>query len=369
MKSRRFLALLLLLVLVSEGSAWGRHSKPWPSPLGSVTLDKVIATQLSHRELDPIEGVWLSEDQRYEIAIFKYRLEGYEEYDYIGIIVTSRNDEYKPGDLKCLFKKTAREDACPGRWYMANKDTEDGLFVLKDADTVSYAVDGTPSLLIRMRVQDKQETAASMGTGFVMAKGLIATNYHVVAEHQKFEVTLQYGKKVAASLEVYDDSNDLALLRLPEDVGVPALPMGRVSSVKAGAHVYTIGFPLPTDLGTNAKISEGMVNSITGFSDDPRMYQISVPTQPGNSGGPLLDNEGRVVGVVTCTLDNTYAFRHTGQIPQNVNFAMKINYLDNLLGVLPAGVELATVTTGQALDSAELMAKVEPSIVLITASD
>jgi serine protease Do len=80
-------------------------------------------------------------------------------------------------------------------------------------------------------------------------------------------------------------------------------------------------------LGTNAKLGQGIINSLTGIKDDVRMFQISIPVQPGNSGGPLINAKGQVVGVVSGTL-NPYA---ANTLPQNVNFAIKINYLNNLL--------------------------------------
>ena len=129
------------------------------------------------------------------------------------------------------------------------------------------------------------------------------------------------------------------------------MPVGSVRDVKEGTSVYTVGYPMPSELGSRAKISEGIVNSQTGIEDDIRMFQMSVPIQPGNSGGPLLNSQGQVVGVVTSTLNNRYFLVKKGVVPQNVNFAVKINYalpliqsVPNLVNYLPApncGVQAA----------------------------
>ncbi len=340
MKAPRLTLLLMASIILGAASC----ARAWDRPFGEADRDQIIAKQLSNRTLDRVEGIWLSDDQEYEIAIVKNRTENHKEYGYLGVILKSQTHRYHCGDLKCLLKATASNQAFPGTWFMRDKRSEDVFFVMTNENALAFRLPKSyTTYLVRLPLKEQGPVAAtgySMGTGFLVSKDLVATNYHVVAGHGKLAVTLAEGKKLTAALAMYDEANDLALLRLPEGVSAPALPLGHASSVKGGAEVYTVGFPLPTDLGTNAKIGAGIVNSLTGFGDDPRMYQISIPVQPGNSGGPLLDNQGRVVGVVTASLDNVYAFQHSGAIPQNVNFAMKVGYLAGLLDTLPSGVEL-----------------------------
>lgn len=102
-----------------------------------------------------------------------------------------------------------------------------------------------------------------------------------------------------------------------------------------GESVFTIGYPTPVLQGASPKFTRGDISSLTGFQDDPRIYQISVPVQPGNSGGPLVDMQGNVKGIVLAVLDAKTAFRITGAIPQNVNYAIKGFYAQALVDSMP----------------------------------
>jgi serine protease Do len=271
-------------------------------------------------------------------------------------------------------------------WFMGDKSPNGTTFVLSDGNTIRYTIDHTPGMgllqgreqVMLIRVYPEVSSAPGQppvgaptqrsATGFFIASDLVATNYHVVADCKDIRLILSDGTEVAGIAAVCDPANDLALIRTNRHVDqVTALPVGDPLSVRGGGRVYTIGFPMPDDLGVNAKVSEGIVNSITGMDDDPRMYQISIPIQPGNSGGPLLDSKGGVIGVVTSTLNNVYAFRRQGTVPQNVNFAVKINYLDNLIAVLPGGAQVSRRVPDKELDVTEIMTSVRPAIVLILA--
>jgi len=92
---------------------------------------------------------------------------------------------------------------------------------------------------------------------------------------------------------------------------------------------------LQSILGSNPKFSEGVVASRTGLQDDPRSLQISAEIQPGSSGGPLFNSQGDVIGIVVATLDAAKLYAMAGTLPQNVNWAIKSDYLMNLIGMLP----------------------------------
>jgi hypothetical protein len=93
--------------------------------------------------------------------------------------------------------------------------------------------------------------------------------------------------------------------------------------VRAGDAIVALGYPLAGLLATTANLTVGNVSALAGLGDDSRYLQISAPVQPGNSGGPLLDGSGHLVGIVTAKLDAALVARFTGDIPQNVNFALK----------------------------------------------
>ena len=103
------------------------------------------------------------------------------------------------------------------------------------------------------------------------------------------------------------------------------------SSVKTGQKVFTIGFPNIGIQGFEPKYTEGVISSLTGMQNNPRFFQISVSVQPGNSGGPLVDDKGRVVGIVTAKLDDIASLVATGSIPQTVNYAVKSSFVLSML--------------------------------------
>ena len=110
-------------------------------------------------------------------------------------------------------------------------------------------------------------------------------------------------------------------------------------AVKLGSTVVTVGFPNIGLQGFAPKFARGEIASLTGPQDDPRFFQISVPLQPGNSGGALVDEHGNVIGVVSAKLSAAAALEATGQLPENVNYAVKSSFL---LGFLESVPEVAT---------------------------
>jgi S1-C subfamily serine protease len=114
-----------------------------------------------------------------------------------------------------------------------------------------------------------------------------------------------------------------------------ALPVASSRGAKLGEAVFTIGFPNIDLQGLAPKLTKGEISSLTGMQDDPREFQISVPVQPGNSGGPLVNQYGNVVGVVEAQLADINTFKTTGSLPQNVNYAIKSSAFNLLLESLP----------------------------------
>jgi S1-C subfamily serine protease len=102
-----------------------------------------------------------------------------------------------------------------------------------------------------------------------------------------------------------------------------------------GQDVFTVGYPNPGLQGVSAKYTKGTISSLTGFKDDLRLYQVSVPIQPGNSGGPLLDENGNILGVVIAMLNAKKTFEISGSLPQNVNYAVKSLYAQAMIDTMP----------------------------------
>jgi len=163
----------------------------------------------------------------------------------------------------------------------------------------------------------------SSGSGVVIgSKGEILTNAHVVEHCAAITVQFSTGNSEAAVLVARDEKNDLAVIRsktLPSSVA--AFRDG--GPLRAGDTVVALGYPLSGLLASSANLSVGNVSALAGLGDDSRYVQISAPVQPGNSGGPLLDASGHLVGIVTGKLNAARIAQFTGDIPQNVNFALK----------------------------------------------
>lgn len=176
----------------------------------------------------------------------------------------------------------------------------------------------------------------SSGSGFFITEdGFVITNEHVVGNSRHIRLLTSAGF-VSATLVKVDKANDLAVLKA-EGCFVP-LPIVSSQRVRLGSTVVTIGFPNIGLQGFAPKLARGEIASLTGIQDDPLHFQISVPVQPGNSGGALVDERGNVIGIVSAKLSATAAFAATGALPENVNYAVKSSFL---LGFLESIPELA----------------------------
>jgi len=202
------------------------------------------------------------------------------------------------------------------------------------------------------------------GTGFTVTKnGYILTCHHVIATAKTIKVCID--KEIYSAIVVEDDKyNDLALLKISGNF--QALAFSPNQSAKMGQEVFTIGYPNPGMQGLNAKFTKGYISSISGFQDDLRLYQISTPVQPGNSGGPLLDNNGNVIGIIVAMLDAKSVFQVSGSLPQNVNYAVKNTYAKALLNMLPNIADILPVPS-KIKNFDKMITKIRKSIVMVLA--
>ena len=167
--------------------------------------------------------------------------------------------------------------------------------------------------------------AASSGSGFVVAPGRILTNHHVVADCSSMVARNAAGIRSAARVLATDRRRDLALLSVPVDIG-PPLTFRESPAVRRGETVVTYGFPLSGLATSGPTLTTGDLSALAGLRDNATNFQITAPVNPGNSGGPLFDSRGNVIGVVVSKLNALRTAEMTGgDIPQNVNFAIKGN--------------------------------------------
>jgi S1-C subfamily serine protease len=154
----------------------------------------------------------------------------------------------------------------------------------------------------------------------------------VVEKAKTIKVRCHGHELVTARLGERSQHLDLAVLHTPLS-GTPYLPVAEPRSARAGDPVFTMGFPAALYLGPEAKFSSGAISSLTGQGRDGARLLISAPTQPGSSGSPVLTMDGTVVGVVTAGVSDEDFLRETGSLPQNLNWAVKIDYARPLFDV------------------------------------
>ena len=165
---------------------------------------------------------------------------------------------------------------------------------------------------------------AISGTAFRVSNGQFVTNHHVIEGCTTLKVGGFQGGRVLAS----DTINDLALISVPNDIG--DIASIRTTRTQLNEAVTAAGFPLQI-VFSGIAITNGTVSRLSGLKGDTGQVQISAPVQPGNSGGPLLDSAGNVIGVVSSKLNAVKIAAATGDIPQNINFAIGGNTLRTFL--------------------------------------
>ena len=163
------------------------------------------------------------------------------------------------------------------------------------------------------------------GTGWALKYGYIVTNFHCVDGASNIVVKSSKGDYYA-KVVVTDESSDLAIIKIDDDAfsGFGEVPYSiERKQCEVGESIWTIGFPMMDIMGEEVKFTDGKISAKTGYMGDLRTYQITVPIQPGNSGGPLFNASGNIVGITSSGLNK--------QIADNVNYAIKTSYLLNLI--------------------------------------
>jgi S1-C subfamily serine protease len=190
--------------------------------------------------------------------------------------------------------------------------------------------------------QEIVQKQKSSGTGFgISSNGIIVTNYHVIDNCTSIKVrgvNSNFNKTYRAKILVSDKNNDLALIQIDDYNFTSLAPIPytiKTSLTGVGENIFVLGYPLRASMGDEIKLTNGIVSSKSGFQGDINSYQISAPVQPGNSGGPLFDNQGNLIGIINA--------KHAGA--QNASYAIKASYLTNLIDLLPTSPKLQTINS------------------------
>jgi S1-C subfamily serine protease len=197
---------------------------------------------------------------------------------------------------------------------------------------------------------------ASSGSGFAVSfAGHFVTNYHVIDSCDEVQIN-QDGERKSTIVITRDEVNDLALIKT--DLTPRAILSVSNNNPQLLSEIYAAGFPYGNSLSTSLKVTRGIVSSLVGLGNNSSEFQIDAAIQPGNSGGPIVDSRGNLIGVAVASLDQQAILERFGSIPQNTNFGIKSNVLANLLSSnnlsiqMPITEELTPVELGQLLTDA-----------------
>lgn len=209
--------------------------------------------------------------------------------------------------------------------------------------------------------------SVSTGTAWPIAAGYAVTNHHIVDGKQRVRLINHAGRELIARVVASDADRDIAVLHVgnPERLP-PALPMS-LRSAPLGASVFTIGFPRIDVMGRSPKLSRGIISGANGLRDDPGSYQISVPIQQGNSGGPLINMRGEVVGMITSMLGETDAAHGPATPIPNINYALKIDAIRQFLAETPQPRETIDALPRAPGDLESLAARIRDSVLIVMA--
>tara|TARA_Y100001980_G_C14547066_1_gene327448 strand:- start:1077 stop:2333 length:1257 start_codon:yes stop_codon:yes gene_type:complete len=407
-----FTFLVVLVLSCTPTSYLANFTPPSTWPTVSKTEDELIEYfDKNKNNLNPIEGIWnyssninvrnrLTGEQSgtrtvqntMQLAIIKKDFTSSREFN--AVIISSEGSHWNyPGRVKAIFKSTAYKNSYAVKWFQKHYNEtssnffidEDGLMKGKFEFTIqnNFLANIEASLMKSYPPYDdfsysqsNSSIEKSVGSGFLISEnGIVATNYHIVENAQKIEILFpEKNITKQAMLRLRDINNDLAVLEIKDfdfnKVSSNHIPytLARVGDVKVGQEVFTLGFPLGSIMGSKTRLSTGRINSIYGVQEDPRLFQIGNSLQPGNSGGPLFNEKGELVGVVVSGLNAKYFYENRGIIPQNMNFAVKVSYLENLLAMIPdSDAIIYRDSKISSLSMEELVEELNPFVVQIMA--
>lgn len=215
------------------------------------------------------------------------------------------------------------------QWFLRNKNDTENKIISIDQSKVSTSkvisflesIESHISYPLKNN-KSKAKQAIKTGTGFIVSRnGHILTNAHVVKDCSTLTADFEENTE-SLTLISMDSENDLAILKsnvLSEHIAY----FSHTATPALGQELIVSGYPLSGLLSDQIQLTTGVLSATSGINNDFRYFQLTAPVQQGNSGGPVLNNKGEVIGVVVSKLNAGFIQRATGDIPQNVNFAIK----------------------------------------------
>jgi hypothetical protein len=215
-----------------------------------------------------------------------------------------------------------------GTYFFRDGEVWEGIWKDNEFQYANVIPKNEPSSTSFEPDDDKVYSAAS-GSGFaVTSDGYVITNYHVIDGCTDVKIH-DKGKSILATLVTFDPNNDIALLKgdfKPRSF----YPLSR-ETPKLLTEIFVAGHPFGQDISTSVKVTKGIVSSLAGIANNFSNLQIDAALQPGNSGGPIMNDKGNVIGVAVSKLDLEAIVDDYGVVPENVNFGVKANVVINIL--------------------------------------
>lgn len=335
-----------------------------------IKSEKSIRSYFDDNGAELIEGIWeyAGDSNTYRLAILK------DDYKFKGTIIEG-SGRWRPGDTKVTLETAASDEVLTIKWTMGDKRTvQRSVGTVKNNALIEFTLPSGKVLLYKVYPKLEKSTTkkktrsgewAGNGSGIIISKsGYVVTNHHVIEDASKVEVEFLLNNEIQkfnAEIVQVDKTNDLAIIKIFDMNfdGVDEPPYNfKARTSDVGTKVYAFGYPMALSImGKEIKVTDGIISSKTGFEGDITTYQITAPIQAGNSGGPLFDNSGNLIGI------NSSGIRK--DVADNVAYSIKTNYVLNLIDILPKSIDLPASDELKNLPLTEQIKKISKYVVLI----
>lgn len=371
-----FSTLLLLLLCFC---AWAQKSEQSGWYVKGYTEETAKAYFDRRYSLDLIEGIWQSNDG------FKYSIERDVEDDgsrstdkYRVIVLESSHNGWSLGQIKGFVSFSSINGVYSLKYYTRNSngdnlESQNVILVVESPIIVSFnRMDGAKISMIKLYPKVEGTEAGSVsgsekkwsGSSIVIGDRYLATNNHVVDGARSLVISGlndNYNKDYSVEVVAVDKNVDLAIIKVTdpdfEGFGFPTYGIS-TTTADVGTDVFVLGYPITTVMGQEIKLTTGVISSKTGYQGDPATYQISAAVQPGNSGGPMFDGEGNLIGIVVSKITQA----------ENVGYAIKLSNLRNLVESCSDRISFDYTNRISQLPLTEKIKKISPFVYYVKAN-
>ncbi|MFI3239685.1 MAG: serine protease [Bacteroidales bacterium] len=336
-------------------------------------------------ETTPIEGIYtfIGTDNMEWWGDAKHTLGVVKSNNLYQIIYLNGSNEYiwKEGDLKAEFTPTATVGLYKiTNWLMENKMPNSNFYLTFSNGSMSiyendneitadfiklYPQNESFEYLTQTSTTESVENndLVNSGSGVIIStNGIIATNYHLIKDATNINVTIKEEGKIStysAKILCSDIANDLALLSIKDKEFKAFTPIPYTLSTninEVGTQIFSMSYPLTNYMGSEIKVTDGIINSKSGYQNDVALYQISAPIQPGSSGAPLFNKRGELIGITNSGIMSA----------NNVGYAIKSMFLSNLIESAPINIENPSNNTLNGMEFTEQIKELTSVVVYIS---